>query len=86
MAIEWKERRGGWGPVSYVGYSGEVRVFSIHLSMTRGEDHLLVSALPGLVDQTLATGNVETLKQVAEQTFSRWLLRAGLKKTEEIPS
>lgn len=80
MTLEWKERRPSAGPVSYHGYSGTVRVFSIHWTCSRDSDWVLQGHLPGIEDKDLGDGSVEQMQALAEDVFSAWLAAAGLKK------
>lgn len=80
--LTWKRVEPNTGPAHYRGYSGGIRVFSIHWSMDRNKDYELHPHLPGFKTPS-GDGSVEELKDVAERLFSEWLSRANLTRCDD---
>jgi len=75
--LVWKERdpknEGMCGPVSWVGYSGRWRIFTIHMSSFRGYD--LHCYLPGIKEVPKSNTSEEVLKTDAQGIFEYWFER-----------
>lgn len=81
---KWEEELRAFGEMDrYDGYACDVKIFTIFRPLPHGSDYILMSYLPSIQGTILGTGSVERLKYNAEQTFTRWASRAGLRQMEE---
>lgn len=74
--IEWA-RQAGLGQSGWIGRVGGQRVFTINMSMTRGEGYVLRTTLPYRLSPEPSTGEADALKAYAERALERFVNSLG---------
>ena len=75
--IAWKELWPAIGPMSYQGWLGKIKVFTIRQSMTKGDSAWYLStSLPGLTINY--RGDINGCKQHAAIVLRKWMKAAGI--------